>query len=78
MNSLLTRITVKDDVCNGKPTIRGYRLTVQTIIEFLLSGTPVEEILRQYPFLEKDDIEASKTFAIAMLDKKFSIKEVAA
>lgn len=78
MKSIIKRITINDAICNGKPTIRGYRLTVQTIVEFILSGTPESEIIEQYPFLEKEDIEACKAFALLMLDKKYTLKETAA
>ncbi len=78
MNNLIERITIKDTVCNGKPTIRGYRLTVQTVLEFILAGTPNEELLQAYPFLEKEDIEACKQFALMMLDKKYTFKGIAA
>lgn len=77
-NTLLNRITINDEVCNGKPTIRGYRLTVQTVLEFLFAGTPEEEILEQYPFLEKEDIEASKQFALLLMDNKYTLKGLAA
>ena len=73
-NELLERITVNDEICNGKPTIRGYRLTVQTVLEFILAGTPEDEILMQYPFLEKEDIESCKYFALLMMDNKYTFK----
>lgn len=60
MDKLLDRITIDDEVCNGRPTIWGYRLTVQTILAFLLAGSSDEELFEAYPFLEKDDIEACK------------------
>ncbi len=78
MNTLIKRITIIDDVCNGKPSIRGYRLSVQTILEFIFAGTSEDELLKQYPFLEKEDIEACKEFALLMLDKKYTIKGIAA
>ena len=77
-NIFLNRITINDAICNGRPTIRGYRLTVQTILEFLFAGTSEEEILKQYPFLEKDDIEASKKFALLLMDNKYTLKGLAA
>ena len=64
MNALMKRITIDDELCNGKPTIRGLRITVQTILEFLLAGTREEEIFHQYPILEKEDLEACKQFTI--------------
>ena len=56
------RITIDPAVCNGKPTIRGKRITVQTILEFLSAGESREEILSQYPSLENEDI-TSRTIA---------------
>ena len=78
MSNLIERITINDNICNGKPTIRGYRVTVQTIIEFILAGTPEDEILEQYPILEKEDLMACKEFALLMLDNKYTIKGIAA
>ncbi len=51
------RITVHPDICNGKPTIRGKRITAQTVLEFLSAGESPEEILHQYPSLEPEDIK---------------------
>lgn len=56
------KITIHPDVCNGKPTVRGLRITVQTILEFLGAGESKEEILNQYPALQMDDIDACLTF----------------
>lgn len=57
-----SRITIDPAVCNGKLTIRGKRITVQTILEFLSAGEDREEILRQYPSLEEEDIDACMAF----------------
>ena len=57
------RITIDPDVCNGKPTIRGKRITVHTILEFISAGDSRQEILRQYPSLEADDITACLKFS---------------
>lgn len=51
MDSLIDRITVDNNVCNGKPVIRGKRITVLTILEFLSAGDTKEDILKQYPLL---------------------------
>lgn len=78
MENLLKRIMVNDNICNGKPIIRGCRISVQTIMEFILSGTPEDEILKQYPILEKEDIEACKEFTLILLNKEYIIKGIAA
>ena len=74
----MERITIDDELCNGKPTIRGLRITVQAIVEFLLSGTSDEEILYQYPVLEKEDLEACRRFTTRMMERSFSVRDLAA
>ncbi|MDF1551260.1 MAG: DUF433 domain-containing protein [Bacteroidales bacterium] len=64
MEYIAGRITLSPDLCNGKPTIRGLRITVKTILEFISAGESVKEILYQYPDLEEADIEACLKFAI--------------
>ncbi|WP_295457240.1 DUF433 domain-containing protein [uncultured Thiodictyon sp.] len=56
------RITVHPDLCNGRPTIRGLRITVDTILGLLRAGESPDEILRQYPSLEPADIDACVRF----------------
>ena len=63
MENIADRITIDDKICNGKPTIRGKRISVQTILEFLSAGESKEEILRQYPTLETEDIDACLNFS---------------
>lgn len=55
-------ITIDSEICNGKPTIRGTRITVQTVMEFLSAGESIDEILRQYPSLTREDISACLRF----------------
>ena len=45
MDSLLDRITIDPDLCNGKPTLRGKRITAQTILDYLNAGEARDEIL---------------------------------
>lgn len=66
-NELLKRITINPEICNGKPIIRGMRITVETILEFLSNGDSSSDILEAYPFLEKEDIQASIAFALKNL-----------
>ena len=73
----MNRITVDPDVCNGKPTIRGKRITVQTILEFLGAGESREEILRQFPSLEAEDIDACLAFAARLMGHNYVIKMIA-
>ena len=77
MSNLISRITIDPEICNGKPIIRGKRITVQTIIGFLAAGDTIEEVLNQYPSLERDDIRAALEFASQMMGNTFTIKTVA-
>ena len=75
VNSILERITVIPDVCNGQPTIRGMRITVETILQYLSAGDSPSDILDAYPFLENEDIQASIAFAYKnLLNKKNDIQ----
>jgi len=74
MDLLTERITVDNNICNGKPTIRGKRITVQTILEFLSAGDSKEEILKQYPTLVSEDIDACLRFAADLMGHEYSIK----
>lgn len=77
MEYLSDRITIDEKICNGKPTIRGKRITVNTILEFLGAGDTAEEILAQYPSLEKEDISACIRFAAHLMNQSFVIRPVA-
>lgn len=65
---LLERITVEPGKCGGSPCIRGYRLRVSDVLELIDSGASNEEILKDYPFLEPDDIVAALTYAAQQTD----------
>ena len=55
---LLDRINIDPAVCHGKPCIKGHRIWVTLILDFLASGTSVEELLTEYPGLQREDILA--------------------
>lgn len=63
MDDLLARITVDADICHGKPCIRGLRYPVETILDLLSADMTPEEILADYPDLERDDIRAALAYA---------------
>jgi uncharacterized protein (DUF433 family) len=62
-DSLLQRITIDSDVRFGKPCIRGHRITVQEILEWLSNGASQQQILADYPQLEPDDFLAVYAYA---------------
>jgi uncharacterized protein (DUF433 family) len=56
--ALLSRISIDPQICFGKPCIKGHRIWVSLILDFLASGMTIAEILADYPQLEQDDILA--------------------
>jgi len=59
----LDRIVIDPAICHGKPTLRGLRYPVETILELLSSGMTTEEILADYEDLEREDILAALAYA---------------
>lgn len=68
---LLARISINPSICFGKPCIRGHRIWVSLILDFLASGTTTAEILEQYPGLEEADIRACIAYGAEMARGRF-------
>lgn len=60
--SRLERITVDPSICHGQPTVRGLRYPVESLLELLASGMTIDEIIEDYPDLERDDLLAALEF----------------
>lgn len=60
---MFDRIVSVPDVLGGKPIIRGTRISVEFILELIVSGGSVVEIVRNYPFLAEDDVRQALQFA---------------
>jgi uncharacterized protein (DUF433 family) len=69
-NDMLSRITVDPDICHGKPCLRGLRYPVETILEYLAGGNSPEDLLAEFPDLEREDILACYEFSRQMLSAK--------
>jgi uncharacterized protein (DUF433 family) len=65
---LLQRITIEPGKCGGRPCIRGKRMRVTDVLELLGAGASYEEILEDYPFLERADILAAIEYAARQTD----------
>ena len=72
MDNYLDRITINPSQLDGKPCIRGMRISVQTILEFLSAGNTAEEILNQYPVLTKEDVQACLQYAAKISGREVS------
>ena len=64
----LRRITIDDGQCGGRPCIRGMRIRVTDVLELLGAGAGFEEILEDYPYLEREDILAAIQYAARQTD----------
>lgn len=62
-DELIKRITIDPAISHGKPCIRGLRYPVETVLQWLSSGMSYDEILEDYPDLERDDILAVLLYA---------------
>jgi uncharacterized protein (DUF433 family) len=66
--SAIERIKIDQEVCGGRPCIRGMRIRVKDVLDLLAAGATHEEILADYPYLEADDITAVLEFAARQND----------
>ncbi|MBE7497460.1 MAG: DUF433 domain-containing protein [Verrucomicrobiaceae bacterium] len=62
-SSLPARITCDPEICHGKPVIRGLRYPVEAVLEYLDGGSSIEEVLAEFPDLEREDLNACIEFA---------------
>jgi uncharacterized protein (DUF433 family) len=65
------RITMNPAVCTGKPCIRGMRFPVSTLLGYLAGGMSQEDLVRDFPFLEKADILEALAFAALSMDEQY-------
>ena len=68
---LLSRISINPNICFGKPCIRGHRIWVSLILDYLASGVSQSELLAEYPGLEEADIRACIAYGAEMSRERF-------
>lgn len=71
MNMLLQRISIDPNVCFGKPCIRGTRIWVSLLLDFLADGMKTDEILAEYPQLTEEDIRAAIAYGAEMSRERY-------
>jgi uncharacterized protein (DUF433 family) len=76
MANLINRITIDPQICHGKPTIRGLRYPVENMLELMAAGMTIEELLEDYPDLEREDFLACLEYASKLVHVK-SIHKIA-
>ena len=68
---LLKRISIDPNVCFGKPCIKGTRIWVSLILDFLAGGMTIKEIIDEYPQLTEDDIRAAIAYGAEMSRERY-------
>jgi len=68
--NLLRRITTDPKVCGGRPCIRGLRIRVSDVLDMLASGAERKQVLADFPYLEKADIDAALVYAARSVDHR--------
>jgi len=71
MNPLLKHISIDPNICFGKPCIRGTRIWVSLILDFLANGMSIEEIIEEYPQLTKESICAAIAYGAEMSRERY-------
>jgi uncharacterized protein (DUF433 family) len=66
----LDRITIDPNIMHGKPAIRNMRFTVTQMLELIAGGMTFQEILDDYPYIEREDIQACLNYAVKIVDSK--------
>jgi len=70
------RISIDPNVCHGKPCIKGTRIMVWIIVDYLANGDSVEEVLAAYPSLTREDVQAALAYAAEMTRERVIPVEV--
>ena len=70
--SLLHRITINPEIAHGKPTIRNKRYTVEGLLEYLAGGDSIEDLLKEFSDLEKEDFQACLQYAVLNMKHKYA------
>jgi uncharacterized protein (DUF433 family) len=68
MDRTLPRITVRPDVCTGKPCVRDLRFPVSRLLGLLAAGESADSILAAYPYLQREDIAEALRYAASLAD----------
>ena len=68
---LLARISISPNICFGKPCIRGHRIWVSLILDFLASGMTIPEILAEYPGITSEDVLACIAYGAEMSRERY-------
>jgi len=71
------RIVIDPRICNGRPVVRGTRITAQSVLEMLGAGDSIAEVLAAYPTLKREDVLACLRMSSQLLGHNFKLEPVA-
>lgn len=66
------RISIDAEICHGQACVRGTRIPVHQVVRMLANGDSVEDLLREYPGLEREDVRACLEYAAALAEEQIS------
>ena len=69
-------IEIHPDVCNGRPVLRGTRIAVQSVLEMLVAGDSVEDVLEAFPALRREQVLACMDHAARLMGNQYSVQSV--
>lgn len=72
VNAMYERITIDPNICNGQACIKNTRIPVHQVIHMLANGDTIEELLKEYPSLERDDILACLNYAASLAEEQIT------
>lgn len=78
MSDLLDRISIDPNICHGQPCVRGTRIMVWLILQYLANGDSIDDVLVAYPGLSREDVHACLAFAADMARERILPIEVGA
>lgn len=64
------RISISPNICHGQACVKGTRLPVHQIVRMLANGDTIEDLLREYPFLSREDVMASLDYAATLAEEQ--------
>lgn len=73
MDALLKRVAVDPNVLADKPVIKGTRIPVYLIVELVASGMMIEDVMKEYPELKRDDVKAALLYASKLLEREITV-----
>jgi len=71
MKELLNRISVNPRVCFGKPCVKGTRIWVSLLLDALADGMTIEDLLKEYPHLRREDVLAAMAYGAEMSRERY-------